>query len=377
MLGREVRGRQDGQALLVEHHAGPALELGREEERHDPLGVLLGARREEADERLGDAVLEAPLAQVVRAAGSLSRAAERLGAQLSTVSRQITDLEASLGVPLFVRTGRGVVPTAPGERFLERARHVLRELETAAAEVRETTAPEVKELRLSAPPDLSHRILPAALAELVRRHPRLSIEARTDTRRVSLVEEAYDAVLRLGPLEPSELVARRLGIVTPVLCAGPGVAVASVRELSRLEHVLVAGMRSELSGTVRGRAMRLRCEGPIRMSTFGEAAELAASSGRVVLVPSFVAAPMITSGRLHRIVPELSFGPVDVHLLRTPRHRRSAVLQDLGDLVAAALDEAERRVAGARGVPRPARSKPGARGSRAGSHSTSPSARER
>ncbi|MBN8612926.1 MAG: LysR family transcriptional regulator [Deltaproteobacteria bacterium] len=288
-------------------------------------------------------------------AGSLSRAAERLGAQLSTVSRQITDLEGTLGVPLFVRTGRGVLPTPAGERFLERARHVLRELEVAAAEARGSSSRDIEELRLSAPPDLSHRLLPAALAELARRHPRLSIEARTDTRRVSLVEEAYDAVLRLGPLEPSDLLARRLGTVTPVLCAAPSVVVGRLRELARLEHVLAVGVRSEVSGTVRGRAVRVRCEGPIRVSTFGEAAELAARSGRIVIVPSFVAAPMITSGRLHRIARELSFGPVEVHLLRTARHRGSAVLEDLGDLVAASLDEAERVVGAARSPERTGR----------------------
>jgi len=277
-------------------------------------------------------------------AGSLSRAAQRLGAQLSTVSRQIADLEATLGAGLLVRTGRGVRMTPAGERFLERARHVLRELDAASAEARGTVTPELRELRLSAPPDLSARILPTVLVELTRRHPGLAVEARTDTRRVSLLEESYDAVLRLGRLEPSELIARHLGSISLVACAAPGVKIESAAALSACEHVLVDGMRRELPATLRGRTVQLRCEGRVRVSTFGEAAEIAAQSGRAVILPSTSAAPFVAAGRLVPVVPGLHLPHVDLHLLRTPRHRGSEVLRELGDLVTAAIEAGERIV---------------------------------
>jgi len=277
-------------------------------------------------------------------AGSLSRAAQRLGAQLSTVSRQIADLEATLGASLLVRTGRGVRATPAGERFLERARHVLRELDSAAAEARGTVTPELTELRLSAPPDLSARVLPSVLVELTRRHPGLAVEARTDTRRVSLLEESYDAVLRLGRLEPSELIARHLGVISLVACAAPGLVIESSAALSACEHVLVDGMRPELLATLRGRPVRLRCEGRVRVSTFGEAAEIAAHGGRAVVLPSTSAAPLLAEGRLVPVLPGLRLPGVDLHLLRTPRHRGSETLRDLGDLVAAAIEAGERTV---------------------------------
>lgn len=288
-------------------------------------------------------------------AGSLSRAAQRLRAQLSTVSRQVADLEATLGAALLVRTGRGVRMTPAGERFLARARHVLRELDTAAAEARGAVTPELTELRLSAPPDLSARILPSVLVALTKRYPGIAVEARTETRRVSLLEESYDAVLRLGPLEPSELLARRLGIISLVACAAPGVVIEDARSLSACEHVLVDGMRSELPATLRGRAVRVRCEGRVRVSTFGEAAEIAAQSGRAVILPSTTAAPFVTAGRLVPVVPALSLPDVALHLLRTPRHRGSEILRELGDLVAAALEAGERTVREASRPPTPRR----------------------
>jgi DNA-binding transcriptional LysR family regulator len=284
-------------------------------------------------------------------AGSLSRAAQRLGAQLSTVSRQIADLEESLGASLLVRTGRGVRLTAAGERFLERARHVLRELEVARAEVHDTARPELTELRISAPPDFSARVLPPVLFELARRHPRLAVEARVDTRRVSLLEESYDAVLRLGRLEASELLARRLGVVSLVACAAPGHAIETLSALGDAEHVLVHGARAAMTGTLRGRAVELRCEGRIRVSTFGEAAEVVARGDRVAILPSTSAAPLLATGELVRVVPHLVLPQVELHLLRTSRHRGSQVLEDLGELVSAHLEAAEATVRAVDGRP--------------------------
>jgi DNA-binding transcriptional LysR family regulator len=295
-----------------------------------------------------DAVDTSKLTALVAAAesGSLSRAAIRLGAQLSTVSRQIADLESTLGAPLLVRTGRGVRPTAEGERFVERARVILRELDMASAEVRGAANPHLSLLRLSAPPDLSQHLLPAVLVELAARHPALGIEARTDVRRVSLLEEEYDAAIRLGTPRESDLVARVLGTVSLLVCASDEVAATlrTVRDLERAEHVTVASVPAELVGTLRGRPVRLRHAGRMSVASFLEAAEVAARSNRVAVLPSFTAAPHLRAGRLVHVIRGLTLPKITVHLLHPQRHRGSPVLRDLGDLVAKALAETERFV---------------------------------
>lgn len=276
--------------------------------------------------------------------GSLSRAARQLGAQLSTVSRQIADLEATLGAALLVRTGRGVRLTPAGERYLERARHIVRELEAAAAELRGERGSVLTQLRLSAPVELSLRLLPPVLAELSRRHPTLCVDLHSEARRVSLLEEDYDAVIRLGAVRESYLVARRLGATCLVLCASPEAAqgLRTASELSSSDFALVAGSRSELSGSLRGRKVHLRLKGTCRVNTFTEAATLAACSSRLVLLPGFTAAEFLTSRRLVRVLPGLSFPQVHVHLVHSQRHRGSAEMRDLGDLLTTALEHAER-----------------------------------
>lgn len=279
-------------------------------------------------------------------AGSLSLGARRLGAQLSTVSRQISDLEQTVGAALLVRTGRGVRLTPAGERFLERARHIVREVEAATAEARGQRVAALTLLRLSAPLELSLRLLPAPLAELARRHPDLSVDVHSDARKVSLLEEDYDAAIRLGPVTSPDLVARRLGQVSLVVCGREDAAraIRSPSDLASRGFVLVAGARSDLAGVVRGRELRLDLRGRCRVSTFTEAAELAALGAGFAVLPSFTAAPFLASERLVRVAPGLSLPRVEVSLLHTQRHRGSPVLQDLWELSSAALEAAERAV---------------------------------
>lgn len=273
-------------------------------------------------------------------AGSLSRAAERLGARLPTISRQILDLERTLGATLLVRTGRGVRPTAAGERFLERARTILREVETATAEARQDAEITSSVLRISAPPDLSLAVMPAVLSALVAKHPDLRVDARAEARRVSLLEEGYDAVIRLGSLDDSGLVARRLGEVGRVLCAQPALArtLCTPDDLASVPFVRVYGTGDAVDARWCGRTVRLELRGTLTVATFAEAAELVACDRRfVALLPSFTAAPRVARGELGCALRELAFTKVDARLVHVRRNRSAAVLRDLGDAIAAAL----------------------------------------
>ena len=276
-------------------------------------------------------------------AGSLSLAARRLGAQLSTVSRQIADLEAAVGATLLQRTGRGVRPTPVGERFAERARRVLLELEAASSEARGERQVELAQLRLSVPVELSLQLMPAVLAELCGRHEGLSIDVHSDARRVSLLEEDFDAAIRIGPLPSSELLRRRLGSISVLCCARPEVAatIRSVADLRAREFVQVAGGRSELRGTLRGTAVRIATKGMCRVSTFTEAAALSASSDRVVLLPSITAARWLSDKRLAPALRGLALPSTEAHLVYPSTHQASAVMKTLGDLVTAGIARAE------------------------------------
>ncbi|MCU0655220.1 MAG: LysR family transcriptional regulator [Polyangiaceae bacterium] len=273
-------------------------------------------------------------------AGSLSSAARRLGVQLSTISRQLRDLEEEVGTALLTRTGRGVRLTDAGERFLGRARHVLRELDAAVAEAQGARESPIAQLRLSAPLELSLRLLPGVLASLLEQTPGLSIDVRSEPRRVSLLEEDIDAAIRLGPLRDSGLIARALGSISLGLWARPEVAGTRTAR-SPGPFVVVAGSRTELPATLRGRPFPLRIDGPLRVGSFTEAAEIALRSDHTVLLPSFTARDYLLAGHLAPVLQGLVLPPVEVHLVHTQRLRGSSLISCLTTLLTRALSKVE------------------------------------
>lgn len=271
--------------------------------------------------------------------GSLTAAARKLRARLSTVSRHVKQLEAETGQELFLRTGRGVRLTPAGERFVERARLALRELDAAFAEARGERGAETRPLRITAPVELALSLLPACLAEVHTAHPDAILDVHSEARRVSLLEEDVDAALRLGRLADSELLARPLGAVSLVLCGSPRLAARRLRarEVATLVRVGVAGVPAPATTTSRGTSLRLVGPERIRVSTFREAADVAAATELGVLLPSYTAHGQLASGALVRILPGLVFPRIPVHMLVPRHHRASPVLATLAASVRAHL----------------------------------------
>lgn len=276
-------------------------------------------------------------------AGSLSVAAKRLGAQLSTVSRSVADVEKMVGAQLLLRTGRGVRPTPAGEAFISRAQRILQEVESATAEARGANTPALSRLKLSAPLDLSMHLLPGCIAALLQKYPKLSIEAHTDSRKVSLVEEEYDAAVRLGPPKDPNLIARSIGTLSLMVCARPAIAasVRSIRDLAQKEFVLISGVPNHNRVHYRGCEILLQFKGSCRVSTFFEAAEVAARSDRFVVLSSISAQPHLSNKRLSRVLPKLMLPKVEVSLVQTPQTRGAKVLLDLAQLLTDAISQIE------------------------------------
>src|SRR5262247_968914 len=109
-------------------------------------------------------------------AGGVSPAARRLGVSKSIVSRQLSRLEAELGIQLLARTTRGAALTEAGTSFREHAARICAEIDAA----RETILPAGDlrgRLRIAAPLSFGTTHLAPVLAELARRHPLLSVHA--------------------------------------------------------------------------------------------------------------------------------------------------------------------------------------------------------
>jgi DNA-binding transcriptional LysR family regulator len=169
---------------------------------------------------MGDRLQE--LAVFVRAAegGSFSRAARELNLSQPSVSRIVGELEARLGVKLFLRTTRRITVTDAGAVFLDRAREILAGMEDA-----EDAARGVDSLRglirLAVPVLFGTREIIPRLATFMAKHPMLRVELTVSDERQDLIAEGADVAIRLGRLDDSAFGARRLPSFDRFLVAAP------------------------------------------------------------------------------------------------------------------------------------------------------------
>lgn len=157
--------------------------------------------------------------------GSLTAAATRLNLSKSVVSERITHLEQSLGVELLRRSARRVLPTGKGTAFYERARAILQQLEELTVEVSDAGDNELAgALCLSAPMTFGTMYLGRMLLEFAAAHPRLAIGLELDDRFVDLNSKGFDLAVRIGSLDDSSLIARRLAVSRRIVCCSPNYA---------------------------------------------------------------------------------------------------------------------------------------------------------
>ncbi|MEL5566765.1 LysR family transcriptional regulator [Serratia ureilytica] len=154
----------------------------------------------------------------VQAAETLSfvDAGRVLGISASAVGKSIARLENRLGVRLFHRS---MTLTAEGRRFLLRCQRILEEMAAAERDISDTHSAPRGKLRVSLP--LVGGLLNPVLAEFVRNYPDIELEADFSDRRVDVVEEGFDAVIRVGETEDSRLMSRQLGTFHLQLVAAP------------------------------------------------------------------------------------------------------------------------------------------------------------
>ena len=143
--------------------------------------------------------------------GSLVGAAESLGMPKATVSRRLANLEAALGQQLMVRTTRRLSLTDFGQAFLEQYQRVAEEVEAANDFAKSQERQPSGRLRVSMPGDYAQQQLSRAIATFVEQYPDIQLDLDLTSRRVDLIGEHFDLVIRMGELaNDATLVARKI-----------------------------------------------------------------------------------------------------------------------------------------------------------------------
>ncbi|TPD61132.1 LysR family transcriptional regulator [Stenotrophomonas maltophilia] len=273
--------------------------------------------------------------------GSFSAAASHLQVSAVMVGKYIQQLEAHLGAALLQRNTRRQRLTEAGTAYLAGCRQVLEQVQQAEADVAGLQVQPRGLLRVSAPTTWGSCVLAPVLSDLLRAQPLLNIELDLSNRRIDLIEDGFDAAIRVGPLPSQELVARPLPPYAMSLCASPSYlrrrgtprTPADLEGHDCLSHLAWRGGH----GWQLANGEQVDWEARLTSNDGYALREAAVAGAGLVLQPTALLAGEIAAGRLKPLLRDYLPEPRPMHLIYLPDRRPRPRLQCFVDFVMARL----------------------------------------
>jgi DNA-binding transcriptional LysR family regulator len=280
--------------------------------------------------------------------GSISAAARSLDLSVAVASQRLKRLEAHLGVRLFHRTTRQLRPTTEGLLLAEQGRALVQDLEALTTSLRAAGTGVAGLLRVTTSATFGRQYLSPLLPEFLARHPRLQISVNLDDQRHDLVAEGYDVSIRIGALDDSSLVARRLASNRRVLCASPDYlrrqgAPRTPEDLRQHQCLLLSSRRGRgdlwLLTDAQGVEHGVRVQGRIDCNT-GELLRDAAVAGLGIALHSiWHIHEDLRAGRLQIVLPDCRLPDTGIHALMPQRRLMPPRVRAFVDFMAEQLGD--------------------------------------
>jgi DNA-binding transcriptional LysR family regulator len=243
-------------------------------------------------------------------ARSFTVAGQRLGISSSAVGKAIARLEQDYGVRLLHRSTRAINLTAEGRRFLDRCYRILSELELAREEMSQATAEPRGSLRIGMPLIGMHFM--NALTSFQQRYPQVELELDFSDRLVNVIDEGFDAVVRIGDLEDSRLMMRKLGVYHHKLAASPAyLAVKHPERILDLHEHACLRYRYPTSGKLAtwplcdgGATLAIEPPQSATANTIDALLEMARAGLGIALLPDFMVRADFAAGTLTAVLDD-------------------------------------------------------------------------
>jgi DNA-binding transcriptional LysR family regulator len=281
--------------------------------------------------------------------GSFVRAAELLDVSVSAVSRHVAELEEHLDARLLNRTTRRLSLTESGRIFHERCVQLLTDLEEAEQSAGAGTIRPRGTLRLTCGTTFGARHLATAVADFIERFPEMRLDVELSDRTTDLVDEGFDAAVRIGAIGSQNLVGRKLGETRLVCCASPAYlerhgepkqpedlvnhACLTYAYLpGRNVWPLRDGLRNDRS---------IKVAGPVHANSGRFLEALAVAGVGIIVEPDFLVGPDVRAGRLVPILRNFEPTPATIYFVYPSRRHLSAKVRALADFLTARFAKPE------------------------------------
>ncbi|QEI06123.1 LysR family transcriptional regulator [Pigmentiphaga aceris] len=277
-------------------------------------------------------------------AGSFSAASRNLSTSVASVTRYVAHLEERLGIRLIQRSSRKLSLTEGGSAYYARCRQILEDLADADSEVGAAAVQPKGVIKLSVPVSFGIHHLAPRWPDFLSRHPDIFLELSVTDRLVDLLEDGFDAAIRVGRLIDSSLVARKLAPARMVVCASPAYLArygtpSVVADLT--EHLCMSNsyMTPGDDWTLcrQGEAQKVRVTGRVHANN-GDTLRAAALAGQgIIAQPSFLVGTDLAAGKLVEVLPGWEMPEMGIYAIYPSRRHMSAKLRVLLDFLTQAF----------------------------------------
>lgn len=279
-------------------------------------------------------------------AGGISAAAEKLGIAKSAVSRRLRELENRLDVQLLQRTTRRIHLTDAGRDFYQSSLRILDEVDEAEQALQSGQQALGGRLRINAPLSLGLRHLLPVLRLLQAQHPQLVVDIDLDDREINMIEEGVDVLLRVGRLEDSSMIARRLCPIRFLYCASPDYLArrgepkqpTDLHAHDGIGYNLVPEAQQWPLGLVQGRLLHKPHVG-ISSNNSDMILKAAEAGLGIAMLPTFVCNEALVQGRLRPVLCQHRPEPLELYALYTSRRHMPQRVRALLEFLAEWLDD--------------------------------------
>ncbi|MEC5399005.1 LysR family transcriptional regulator [Uliginosibacterium sp. H1] len=254
-------------------------------------------------------------------ANSFTAAADSLGLPRTTVTTTIQGLEKRLNVRLLNRTTRRLSLTPDGAAYYDRCVRILADLEDTESSFLDVTRGPRGRLRVDVPPTIGRQILIPYLCEFHTRYPDLELVIGMSDRPVDMVREAVDCVIRVGELQDSSMVARRIGTFQGVTCASPSYiarhgAPKTIEDLQQHKAVHYFSSRTgrniDWDFVIDGEIVEVKMQGVVSVNDGDAYITCGVKGFGLIQPPRYMVADQLASGELVEVLPQWSPSPMPI-----------------------------------------------------------------
>lgn len=276
-------------------------------------------------------------------AKSFSAAADKLRISKSLASRHVSALERSLSVKLLNRSTRKLSLTEAGSIFYEHCASIVQEADLAERRVTQTQAVPAGLVKVTAVPAFAVRHLLPALADFHQQYPKIQVRLSCSNRTFDLGEEGFDLGIRVSLQLPPNLVARKLAVTRPVLCASPAYleqhgTPRRIEDLPKHSAVLFPPLAPKGIWTFRrgGRKYPVKISGALETDDMDAVRAAVLAGMGIGLLPSYMSGEDFRKGDLVPLLRRFQAGAeAGIHLVYLPNRTLPSRVRALIDFLVA------------------------------------------